>query len=170
MQEIIFNRQFSMPNPYTFEMAPIASLLKKYITPDMIVVDPFSGKSEIAQYRNDLAKTGKHSVEWLSEMALSGLKADAVLLDPPYSPRQISEVYKSVGLKASATDTQNAKLYSECRKFLNTILKDGGLAFSFGWNSCGWGKKYGYNLLEILLVYHGGAHNDTICTVERKPI
>jgi hypothetical protein len=26
----------------------------------------------------------------------------------------------------------------------------------------------GFELLEILLVPHGGSHNDTICTVERK--
>lgn len=36
---------------------------------------------------------------------------------------------------------------------------------SFGWNSCGMGE--GFELLEILLVAHGGAHNDTICLAER---
>jgi len=38
---------------------------------------------------------------------------------------------------------------------------------SFGWNSGGIGKTNGFEILEILLVAHG-AHNDTICTVERK--
>jgi hypothetical protein len=169
MPEFIFDRQFSMPNPYTFEMPPVKELLKKYIEPSMDVIDPFAGKSEIAKYRNDLAVSGKNSVEWLSEFVKTGIQVDVALLDPPYSPRQITEVYKSVGLKASQTDTQNARLYSECKKYLNMILKPNGLAFTFGWNSMGWGKKYNYKILEILLVYHGGAHNDTICVVERKP-
>ena len=169
MSEIIFNRHFSMPNPYTFEMKPVENLLKKWIKPEWKVVDPFAGKSKWATYSNDMAETNKNSTVWLQELVDNKIEADAVLLDPPYSPRQISEVYKSIGLKASATDTQNAKLYSDCRLLMNKILKPDGIAISFGWNSSGWGKKYGYNLLEILLVYHGGAHNDTICVVERKP-
>lgn len=32
----------------------------------------------------------------------------------------------------------------------------------------GFGLKRGYELLEVLLVPHGAAHNDTIVTVERK--
>ena len=28
--------------------------------------------------------------------------------------------------------------------------------------------KYGFEIERILLVAHGGWHNDTICTVERK--
>ena len=30
------------------------------------------------------------------------------------------------------------------------------------------GKKYGFEIIEILLVAHGGWHNDTIVTVEKK--
>ena len=97
-----------------------------------------------------------------------GVVADSVLFDPPYSPRQMSEVYKSVGLSRGMASTQNARLYREVRDGLGALLKPGGLALSFGWNSAGFGKKRGYETLEILLVAHGGAHNDTICVVERK--
>jgi hypothetical protein len=38
----------------------------------------------------------------------------------------------------------------------------------FGWNSSGIGIKRGFELIEVLLVCHGGSHNDTIVTVERK--
>ena len=34
----------------------------------------------------------------------------------------------------------------------------------------GIGKKYGFEIEEILLVPHGGWHNDTIVVVERKVI
>lgn len=36
---------------------------------------------------------------------------------------------------------------------------------SFGWNSAGMGLE-GFRRLEILLVAHGGAHNDTICVAD----
>lgn len=44
----------------------------------------------------------------------------------------------------------------------------GGYAITFAWNSNGIGKKYGFELQEILLVAHGSQHNDTIVTVEKK--
>jgi len=47
-------------------------------------------------------------------------------------------------------------------------MKHDGIVVSFGWNSGGIGKKYGFEIEEILLVPHGGSHNDTIVTVERK--
>ena len=37
-----------------------------------------------------------------------------------------------------------------------------------GWNSGGIRKKYGFEIVEILMVAHGGWHNDTIVTVEVK--
>jgi len=48
------------------------------------------------------------------------------------------------------------------------MLRPGGIAVCCGWNSLGFGLTRGYEMLEILLVTHGGAHNDTIVTVERK--
>ena len=65
-------------------------------------------------------------------------------------------------------DTQNAALYARARRELDRILKPGGIALSFGWQSSGFGKHY--TTLEILLVQHGGAHNDTICVAQRKPL
>lgn len=48
------------------------------------------------------------------------------------------------------------------------IVHQGGIVISFGWNSTGIGKKYGFEKIEILLVAHGSQHNDTIVVVERK--
>lgn len=44
----------------------------------------------------------------------------------------------------------------------------GGHAITFGWNSNGFGKNRGFEAVEILIVAHGGHHNDTLCVVERK--
>jgi hypothetical protein len=70
----------------------------------------------------------------------------------------------SVGM----SETQNGKLYFEVRNMIDRLLKPGGIVLSFGWNSAGMGKGRGYEIIEILLVAHGGAHNDTICMAERK--
>jgi hypothetical protein len=48
------------------------------------------------------------------------------------------------------------------------LLRPGGLAICFGWNSVGFGKTWGYERVETMLVYHGGNRNDTIVTVDRK--
>lgn len=37
-----------------------------------------------------------------------------------------------------------------------------------GWNSGGIGQGLGFEIQEILLVPHGGWHNDTIVVVDKK--
>ena len=169
---MLFNRLWEMPNPKTFSIKCIAELLQRYITKGMVVVDPFAKDSFWGTITNDLdtessATHHMSAIDFLDMLIKDEVKADVVLLDPPYSPRQISECYKSIGLKVTQTDTQNARLYKECKDRLMSLLKPSGIAICFGWNSTGFGKKRGFELLEILLVCHGGSHNDTICTVEQ---
>ena len=38
------------------------------------------------------------------------------------------------------------------------VTAPGGIVLSFGWNSVGMGLNRGYELIEILLCCHGGAH------------
>ena len=90
-----------------------------------------------------------------------------VLFDPPYSPRQISECYKSMGMEVHMKDTQSS-FYGDRKKEIARIVQTNGIVISCGWNSGGIGKSLGFELIEVLLVPHGGAHNDTIVTVERK--
>ncbi|MEQ9716120.1 MAG: hypothetical protein ABGF52_11385, partial [Candidatus Asgardarchaeum sp.] len=54
------------------------------------------------------------------------------------------------------------------REGISRVIKDNGIVISCGWNSNGVGKTRGFEIVEILLVPHGGIHNDTIVTVERK--
>lgn len=93
--------------------------------------------------------------------------ADVILFDPPYSPRQIAECYQGIGARTTREDTQNAHLYARTRRALRELLKPNGVALSFGWSSTGFGKAW--RAEEIMLVQHGGAHNDTICVAQRKP-
>jgi hypothetical protein len=180
---VLWTREWCMPSPNTFSIGPIKKLLKRHISENAIVIDPFSRDSEWGTITNDLnPKTNSQyhmeAVSFLDMLIENNQKlvekgkepvlADVVLLDPPYSPRQISECYEQIGKKASSKDTQNARLYSECADRLTKLLKEGGKAIRFGWNSGGFGKSRGYVLKEILMVAHGGAHNDTIVTVEIK--
>lgn len=94
-------------------------------------------------------------------------KADIVLYDPPYSTRQVSESYHNFGFEVTQSDTQA----SWRRKHLDEIariLKPNGKCICFGWNSNGIGIKRGFNLYRVLIVAHGGSHNDTLVTCEIK--
>jgi len=168
-QSAIIRREWAMPSRHTFDIKPISELLDYHLDGLGVVVDPFCGKSTRATHRNDISHAeGQLATKFLDQLIKQCVLADAVLLDPPYSPRQISECYKGAGIEVSATDTQNARLYAECIRRLDRLLKPGGIAIRCGWNSVGFGKARGYQAIETLLVCHGGAHNDTIVTVEQK--
>lgn len=158
-------RTWAMPSPATFSIPPISELLDRWLGRCKVVIDPFAGDSLRGTIRNDL-RDGLEAVAFLD--SLNGTQADAVLFDPPYSPRQISEAYKSVGLDVGMKETQNGRLYKSVKDRLDQLLRPEGVAICCGWNSAGFSKTRGYELREILLVAHGGAHNDTIVTVEVK--
>ncbi len=152
---------------------PIGEFLKRYSCGKEIVVDPFARDCEIGNYTNDLnpktkAKYHMGAVEFLEMLIGNGVRADVVILDPPYSVRQISDLYKELGLPITMQTTQNAPLYAKIKNLSRKLIKDGGVIINLGWNSMGIGKKHGFEMEEILLVCHGGAQNDTICTAERK--
>jgi len=179
MSEIKFSRVWCMPNARTFEIKPIKNLIIKYLRSNWLtdgrVVDPFAGNSTFANYTNDLnpdfdTANNMDAVEYLQMLLDDGMegKFDMALLDPPYSPRQMSEAYKSAGRKVSMTETQNARLYKECKDKMATLLKPGSVAITCGWNSGGFGIGRSFALKEILLVPCGAAHNDYIVTVEIK--
>ncbi len=161
-----------MPTPRTFQCKPIAAFVDRW-SRGYVSVDPFAGDCQLATYTNDLnpntaAKSHLDAEEFLLSLGDRGIIVSCGIFDPPYSPRQISECYKGIGKPVTAKDTQNAALYKRVRDALDALIRPGGVVLSFGWNSAGMGKGRGYKIEEILLVAHGGAHNDTICTAERK--
>jgi hypothetical protein len=64
--------------------------------------------------------------------------------------------------------TTQSSFWGNLKKEIARKMKKNGIVISFGWNSNGIGKTLNFEQLEILLVAHGGIHNDTICVVERK--
>jgi hypothetical protein len=171
--DFTITRRFARASRATFSIPPIAALLKRWLVGYDVIVDPFARETRIGTVRNDIdpMMPTEYHLEadvFCAQIYEEGCRASAVLFDPPYSPRQIAECYKRVGVKVSTEETQNARLYKRVRDGLDKLLLPGGLAISCGWWSTGFGRRRGYTPEEILLVAHGGAHNDTIVVVERK--
>lgn len=170
---IRFTRCFAMPNAATFDIKPIGEFVRAYLACARVSVDPFARNRNWATYTNDInpkttAEYHEDAEEFLARLWSTGIKADLGLFDPPYSPRQVSEHYRDAGLAVGRDDTQNGRLYKRVRDMLDHIIRPGGVVLSFGWQSSGMGEKRGYDLIETMLVAHGGGHNDTICIAERK--
>lgn len=171
------NKVWAMPNSRTFSIAPIERLIKRIITlqkcsgHDVKIIDPFcNGRIDLADINNDIdpevvADYHMDALDFLKIFPADSI--DGILFDPPYSPRQVSECYKKLNMTVNMQTTQ-ASFWSNMKKEIGRIIKINGFAISCGWNSGGVGKKYGFEMQEILLVAHGGWHNDTIVTVERK--
>lgn len=163
-------RIWAMPNKNTFDIKPIKKLIQEELNKDKLWIDPFANKNKFASVTNDLNPeydTDYHmdALEFLKLFADASI--DGVLYDPPYSPRQVSECYKDFGYEVTTKTTQ-ASFWTNHKKEISRIVKSNGKVITFGWNSGGIGQKYGFEIQRILLVPHGGWHNDTICVVERK--
>ena len=181
-KELEINRKWAMPNSKTFSIKPIQELIidvSNRCGKNITIVDPFANEQLIKQYiefdkyiSNDLDtqyNTDYHldATDFLKNIPSDSV--DLVLYDPPYSPRQVSEVYKKLDMSVNMQTTQSS-YWSKQKKEISRIIKKNGRVITFGWNSGGIGKSNGFIIEDILLVPHGGWHNDTICTVEIKTI
>ena len=145
-------REWAMPNKHTFQIKPIKELIDQYSCRySCNWIDPFP-----CPYWGDAV---------LYLLSFKNASVGGVLFDPPYSPRQLKECYDSLGM--SLHDT-TSRVWAQWKDEIARVIKPGGICISFGWSSNGLGKKRGFEIVEILLVAHGGNHNDTIVTVELK--
>lgn len=165
---MIIERKWEMPSKNTFSIRAIKEIIDKYSFGK--VIDPFANSNKIADITNDLDTqydTDYHMDATDFLKMFSDNSVDTVLYDPPYSARQVSECYKKLGFSVNKETTQNS-YWRRHREQISRIVRPGGIVIACGWNSTGIGKKYGFEMIEILLVAHGSQHNDTIVTVERK--
>ncbi len=133
--------------------------------PDLNLLNSHS--EHITNDLNEECKTDHH----LDALTFLGMfenrSKDLVLFDPPYSLRQVKECYNSVGID-NMTQHQSNYWYSDLKDEIARIVVPGGVVISFGWNSNGMGESRNFEKLEIVICSHGGNHNDTIMTIERK--
>lgn len=168
--QCLFTRHWSMPNSETFSVPVIGQFVREYLSKASVSVDPFARDKRWATYTNDInpntrADSHKDARVFLNDLIDRGVVADLILFDPPYSPRQIAECYREAGITPGMKDTQNSVLMSECRSLFKQLASPDCVVLSFGWNSVGMGA--GWTTEQIMLVCHGGSHNDTICMAER---
>lgn len=159
-----------MPNRSTFKIKPIRELLKDEIGGGLWI-DPFAASTRYATITNDLNPTFDTDYH-LDALDFVGIFRDGevdggVIYDPPYSVRQVSECYKGLGLKVTGATTRS-DWWTRYKKEIARVMAPQAKVISFGWNSNGIGKTNGFEMTRILIVAHGGAHNDTICVVEVK--
>lgn len=148
---MIINRVWAMPNKKTFTIKPIKELLERYeYNKCGVWLDPFP-----YPYKED-AQVYLKRCDFL---------VDGIVYDPPYSPRQVKECYESQGISDKYT---NHGYFAKVKDMIAKRIYLGGLCISFGWSSVGLGKNRGFEIIEIMLVSHGGGHNDTIVTVEKR--
>ncbi len=158
-----------MPTKWTFQIPPIKRLLDRYVGDGKGWIDPFAGESSPAEITNDINPDRKatyhfHAVDFVKNLKCNEFKG--ILFDPPYSLHQVKECYNGLGIEMFQDDAQNFP--QNIKRLIAPKLIPGGIAICCGWNSQGFGKNLGFKIVEILLVAHGGSHNDTIVTVERK--
>ena len=143
-------RVWAMHNHKTFDIKPIKKLISDELGSSYTDVFPHP-------YDRD-------ALEMMKELESNSVKNLA--FDPVYSLRQLKEMYNNKG--NSLTQHETKYYWKDLREEIARVIKINGKVISFGWNSIGIGKTRGFDITRILLVCHGGHHNDTICTVERK--
>jgi len=165
---MVINRIWAMPNRETFKIKPISKLLTEEM--DGFWIDPFAGYNSPASITNDLnpATPTTYHLEALDFLKqFSDDSVDGVLFDPPYSFYELLRCYKGVGKKINKWGENNA-FWSQRKNEVARVVRVGGRAICFGWNTVGIGKTRGFKLERVLLICHGSARNDTLVTVERK--
>ncbi len=158
-----------MPSKWTFEIKPIKELLLRYGMGSGWI-DAFAGKTSWAEFKNDLNQLNTNADYHLEAIDFLNLKQwdiKGAVFDPPYSLTQVSRSYNDIGLNFKSKENPTGG-FPKVKTRISQLLKSGQICISFGWNSCGIGKKNNMEIIEILIVCHGGNRNDTIVTVERK--
>lgn len=169
-----FNRIWAMPSKDTFDVKPIAAFVHKYLSQSKVSIDPFARNKRWATHTNDLnpeTKAQHHltALAFLDLLRTQSVKADLIIFDPPYSINQAKVCYESFGAKTfTQYDAQNVVRWTDEKEIARDLLTEDGVFLQFGWNSMGLGRKYGFELFDLLLVCHGPAHNDTICIAEHR--
>lgn len=163
------SRVWAMPNKWTFTIKPIRELLARYVGDGIGWIDPFAGQHSPAGMTNDHRKdtNAKYHLDALVFANRLRGTIEGCLFDPPYSIHEVKRHYAELGMKYNwKTDPTGG--FTKVRDAIASKMNIGGIVIYFGWNSNAFGKKRGFEIIEILLVAHGGNRNDTIVTVERK--
>ena len=158
-----------MPNKQTFTIGPIKELLDRYIDGG-VIIDPFAGiwGNSPGTITNDLNPEAPttHNMDALEFVrSLETDSADVVIYDPPYSITQAVTAYKAFG--ATKFKPHMMDYWANIKTELARICKPTGVAICMDWSGMGLNKTRGFEVIEFLVVTHGGSKNATLVTVEK---
>lgn len=130
-----------------------------------MIADPYARNCPIGlEYTNDLDESTEahHHLDALDFLcSLPSGAFDAVIFDPPFSEYQAARY--EVGT-ANIYTTPGAIKMQMCE--IERILKPGGFMLKFGFNTSR--HKHHFDLMRVIVVNHGGNHNDTLVSLWRK--
>lgn len=167
-----YRRIEAQPNKWTFQIREVGDLVAAIVGDGVGWSEPYRGKSRLrCEYTNDHnrqrdAKSHMDAGAFCESLPY-GL-AGAVV-DPPWSPSQISRSYAEAGLKATSLDT-SSNFHSRVRIPLARKIRPAGRAIVCGYRGLGFGRSNGFKLEALLVVVHpyDGEHQGWFLTVERK--
>ena len=147
-----------MPSAWTFTIHPIKTLLDKYVGDGKNWVDPFAGDNSPAEFTNDHnpERKAKSHIEAIAFCKGLNGRYKGVLFDPPYSVTQVKEHYTKLGQKVTKENT-SMKFYEGVKTAMWEKIEVGRYAISYGWNTNGFGKERGFEIIEVMAVAHGGS-------------
>lgn len=155
------------PRRYTFSTAPIANWIRMK-TQNGSVLNLFSGKTRLYDYIHEITETRvdtnadmkpdylMDANDFLDLAIQKGFKYNTIILDPPYTYRKSMEKY----------DGKIISNFQRVKEKIPEIIETNGNVISCGYHSVVMGKSRNFEVKDILLISHGGAHHDTIITNE----
>lgn len=165
-----FERIFEMPRKWTFQMPKTRKWVEARLEGQTLNL--FGGvvrlthNYELAHIiHNDINPANLNEGDLERDAFDLGLWRDyegcfgTVVFDPPYSAHQAVVSYNMGPRKQRV---------SHARDVVEYVLRPGGRVISLGWNSTGMSGGRGFEKEGLLLVNHGGSHNDTIVLCERR--
>lgn len=86
-----------------------------------------------------------------------GAQFNTIILDPPYNLRKAREKYQERYIGS----------FQKIKEQVQYILNPGGRIITLGYDTVGMSRRRGFEKEAVIIVCHGGDHNDTLCVVER---
>lgn len=155
------------PRKYTFDTEPIANWVRS-VTQEGMVLNLFAGRnrlyefsSNIIEHRVDLDPTVNPTFNMDAESFIQyakkeNYKYNTIILDPPYNLRKSVEKYGG----------RYMSNFQKIKEDILDLLLDSTNVITCGYNSVSMGENRGFSVNDILLISHGGSHNDTVITNE----
>lgn len=117
------------PNPLTFAIPQVRKVLDRVVGDGKGWADPCAGVhgNSPAEFTNDLnpaAKTTHHGEGTAFLRGFQDASLDGVLLDPPYSLRQVKDCYEGFGRKVLKTEGQ--RFYADLKDEAARVIRPGG--------------------------------------------